>query len=719
MNKLLLTSALLLTCIFAFGQENGGFEIWDETPTFSYPDVEPSSFASGNDQFFWAFGLTPVTEVAGVSGSGLRMETNIIDDEAIAGYAVWGDVPEDDDLVFLNGFPFTDMNVSGISVAMRYDINLTSPGFVWVQFQNNGELVTGGQDGNGNYFFEISGTQETWETMTFNFDMPLTSVPDQCSIIFASNDILSDPSTGFEGDYLEIDNVMLNGTMELTPGGDLDTWIDNPPVVLPADWEVFYSPEYTTYEQSMDAYEGSFSIKLNTLLSNENDTIVSAAYQGTTTEDGVIADVALPDDSESLDFWYKYNSVGGDQAIVFLVLSDDLENDEEGLVFVPYFIDATEDWTMGSLDFSDVSQDIDFQYYAVIAFSSPIDDLGSPHPGSELWLDAFSFNLTEGSCAHDPSILASPPALCPDEMATVSTEEWDTYQWYQQLGDFGDPLLIEGETGQTFDVDGTYAGYSIWCETTSESCTESTFPILVDGFVFAPVVINGDGTTELCEGQSTVLTVPGGPFESYQWLDDGMDIMGAMSSTYTVSETGSYTVIVTAAECPNYEMTNGIAIDITAHPIPEPVISDNGGDLTLSEDYDDYQWYLDGNAINGANGSTYAAGQEGDYYVVVSDEWGCEGTSNTVTVTIDNINNLLADNFTLYPNPASSMLNIEFGAKAASNSVKIFDLTGKVVYHETTYLPKLSLDVTTYSTGVYFVQVSNQHKSSTSKITIR
>ena len=721
MNKLLLTSALLLTCIFTFGQENGGFENWDETPTFSYPDVDPSNFSSGNDQFYWSVGLTPVTEVAGISGSGLRMETNIIEDEPIAGYAIWGDVPngDEEDLIFPGGFPFTDMNVTGISVAMRYDIDMTSPGFVWVQFKNNGELVTGGQDGNGNYFFEISGTQDTWESMTFNFEQMLTSAPDSCTIIFASNDILSDPSTGFAGDFLEIDNVMLNGTMQLTPGGNLDTWIDNPPVVLPADWEVFYSPEYNTYEQSTDAYEGSYSIKLNTLLGMENDTIVSAAYQGTISDDGVIADVPLPDDSESLDFWYKYNAVEGDQAIVFLVLSDDIENDEEGLVFIPYFIDDSEDWTMGSLDFSDVTEDIDFQYYAVIAFSSPIDDLGAAHPGSELWLDSFSFNLAEGSCAHDPSILDNPPTLCPDEVATIGTEEWDTYQWYQQLGDFGDPLLIEGETGQTFDLDGTYAGYSIWCETSSESCTESTFPILVDGYVFAPVVINGDGTTELCEGESTVLTVAGGPYESYQWLDGGMDIIGETFFQHTVSITGSYTVVVTAAECPNYEMTNGIAIDITTHPIPDPIISQDGGDLTLSQVYDDYQWYLDGNAINGANGSTYAAGQDGDYYVIVSDEWGCEGTSNTVTIIVDNIANLNKEHFALYPNPATSILNIEFDSEAENNAVKILDLTGNIVYQGSTFLSKLSLDITAYSTGIYFVQVSNQYKSSTSKITIR
>ncbi len=721
MNKLLLFSTFILSGFFCLAQDNGGFEMWDETPTYSNPDVEPSNFASGNDQFYWAVGLIPVTEVSGVTGSGLRMETMIVNDETIAGYAIWGDVPDGDSepFIFPGGFPFTDANVTGLTVSMRYDIDVTSPGFVWIQFKNNGELVTGGQDGNGNYFFEVSGMQSTWESFTFNFDQPLTSTPDECSIIFASNDILSDPSTGFEGDFLEIDNVMLNGTMELVPGGNLDTWIDLPPVLRPADWEVLYSPFFDTFEQSTDAYEGEFSLKLNTLLGSENDTIVSAAYQGVANDDGILATIPLVDDAESLDFWYKYDAVDGDQAIVFLVLSDDLENDEDGLYFLPYFIDAAADWTMATMDFSDVTDDIDFQYYAIIAFSSPIDDLGAPHPGSSLWLDAFSFNLEEGSCAHDPAILDEPPTLCPDEMATLGTQEWDSYQWYQQLGNFGDPILIEGATGQTFDVDGTYAGYSIWCETTSDGCTESTTAVLIDGYVFAPVVISGDGTTELCEGQSTELTVGGGPFETYQWLDDGNDIMGAMSDSFTVTETGSYTVIVTASECPNYEMTNGISVDITTHPLPVPVISQNGGILTLTESYDEYQWYLDGNAINGATGDTYNAVQNGDYHVVVSDEWGCEGTATSVSVIVDQINEQLAQQFVAYPNPATSVLNIEFNKIDKTNTLKIIDLTGNVVYQTSTNLPKIGIDVSAFSAGIYFVQVSNNNLAKTSKITIR
>jgi hypothetical protein len=63
-----------------------------------------------------------------------------------------------------------------------------------------------------------------------------------------------------------------------------------------------------------------------------------------------------------------------------------------------------------------------------------------------------------------------------------------------------------------------------------------------------------------------------------------------------------------------------------------------GGSVTLSAATNisggTYQWFRDGSAINGATGSTYQAGQTGNYSVVVSKTGSCSATSNTIAVTV-------------------------------------------------------------------------------------
>ncbi|MBL0102917.1 MAG: fibronectin type III domain-containing protein [Bacteroidetes bacterium] len=64
------------------------------------------------------------------------------------------------------------------------------------------------------------------------------------------------------------------------------------------------------------------------------------------------------------------------------------------------------------------------------------------------------------------------------------------------------------------------------------------------------VTITASGPTTLCPGGSVTLTVnPSLPVNNYQWLLNGSNILGATSSTYTLSSAGNYSVQVTAGTC--------------------------------------------------------------------------------------------------------------------------------------------------------------------------
>ena len=86
-----------------------------------------------------------------------------------------------------------------------------------------------------------------------------------------------------------------------------------------------------------------------------------------------------------------------------------------------------------------------------------------------------------------------------------------------------------------------------------------------------------------------------------------------------------------------------------------------------------YQWYLNGQAIPGATGSSVLITGNGDYTVSVTDPDGCGGSDIfTGTGTIE------IRDFRFYPNPFSDALTIE-GMPQEPLSVALLDLTGRTL----------------------------------------
>jgi hypothetical protein len=135
------------------------------------------------------------------------------------------------------------------------------------------------------------------------------------------------------------------------------------------------------------------------------------------------------------------------------------------------------------------------------------------------------------------------------------------------------------------------------------------------------------GDTVLCQGESSVLSAPSGPY-TYLWSNN------ATTQTITVSSGGSYWVQVTdTSGCGN----GGDTVQVTVNPKPQPVISPNGtsricpGDsvtLTVSQTYAGYRW------SNGATTRSIIVKQAGTYRVTVTDSLGCTGDT-AVTVVVN------------------------------------------------------------------------------------
>jgi len=89
--------------------------------------------------------------------------------------------------------------------------------------------------------------------------------------------------------------------------------------------------------------------------------------------------------------------------------------------------------------------------------------------------------------------------------------------------------------------------------------------------------IKYNGPTSFCEGKSLELTANNAPnTATFQWKKDGVDIQGATSASYTATESGSYTVVVSD----NSGTSNtypALLITVRSHPVSGFTFSPNGG----------------------------------------------------------------------------------------------------------------------------------------------
>jgi hypothetical protein len=89
-----------------------------------------------------------------------------------------------------------------------------------------------------------------------------------------------------------------------------------------------------------------------------------------------------------------------------------------------------------------------------------------------------------------------------------------------------------------------------------------------------------------------------------------------------------------------------------------------------------------------------------------------DGYSNVVTfqenISPSSVDEHFGVEFQIYPNPVSSILNINFGEFEGHDSIiKIYDSTGKLVFEKEAIL-NFNLDVSAFSSGLYTVEMSSE-----------
>ncbi|TVR82061.1 MAG: T9SS C-terminal target domain-containing protein [Chitinophagaceae bacterium] len=144
----------------------------------------------------------------------------------------------------------------------------------------------------------------------------------------------------------------------------------------------------------------------------------------------------------------------------------------------------------------------------------------------------------------------------------------------------------------------------------------------------------------------------------------------------------------------------------------------------------EYQWFLDNNIIPGATSHVHLVndGESGTYSVMVTNpDNGCDNLSEDVDVFISPMNSVINDltafddKFSMYPNPASNQLTLEFkDDKFNDLNIRVLDVTGRTLIESANVSTqqKLNIDTENLIQGVYFLSISTGNKTFNSKFQV-
>ncbi|MDB5282658.1 MAG: hypothetical protein JWO06_1733 [Bacteroidota bacterium] len=226
--------------------------------------------------------------------------------------------------------------------------------------------------------------------------------------------------------------------------------------------------------------------------------------------------------------------------------------------------------------------------------------------------------LAVGNKASIPGGITTPTisgntSLCSGASTTLTAGGANYYAYAWSNGTFGATTHVS--------VPGTYI------VTVYDNCNSATASVNVVNATVVPPTVTANGPTTFCQGGSVTLNAGSG-YSAYSWTG------GALSQTINVTQSGNYICTVTESGCPAVSNT----ISVTVNTSPSPTISAGGplsfcqGDsvsLNAGAGYAAYSW------STGSSNQSIEAKQSGVYRCTVTQN-GCQGMSNTVTVTVNN-----------------------------------------------------------------------------------
>ena len=308
----------------------------------------------------------------------------------------------------------------------------------------------------------------------------------------------------------------------------------------------------------------------------------------------------------------------------------------------------------------------------------------------------------------EATILNENTIICEgDELILEANDGGEQYIWFLDNQEIGQ----SSQNNFTIDEGGDYQVEVVEgiCTALSDpvTVTESPLPDVELSFLgLVGTVI--DDQVYLCYDESFVLAVPADENSEFQWFKDGQEVSNT-TNAIEIDEAGIYHVeVINENDCFNESLQIPVFI---SQPIAS--ITFDGQILTSDDQWTTYQWFMDGNILDGETNQTYAPTATGEYHCVITNEFGCESVSNYIQVLIEGLGNIEGlSTFSLFPNPVEDILNIEISTTERLNfDIKIIHANGQVIENskvETYGQQNISFDLNELASGVYMIKLQSE-----------
>jgi hypothetical protein len=192
--------------------------------------------------------------------------------------------------------------------------------------------------------------------------------------------------------------------------------------------------------------------------------------------------------------------------------------------------------------------------------------------------------------------------------------------------------------------------------------------------------INGGNDITVCQGDQVTLSGSGG--SNYNWS-------GGINNNTPFVTTNSQDYVLTALS------TNGcLGIDTVS------VTVNQNSSATLNETGLD--------SVN-VNGIWY--NQNGQYTQVIPNAAGCDSTITiNVSLSFTGVSELSGQSFSIFPNPATSIIQVKADAELLGMSYSIYDNRGKVVLRGRINAENTSIELGNLSIGIYMLSIGENMK---------
>ena len=218
---------------------------------------------------------------------------------------------------------------------------------------------------------------------------------------------------------------------------------------------------------------------------------------------------------------------------------------------------------------------------------------------------------------------------------------------------------------------------------------------------------------EICASESSQLNafaMGGSGSYTYEWMPtDGLSDPTVANPIATPASTTTYYVVVDDGDG---TVTDNLTV--TVNPVPVMPTITQQGNLLSSSSTSGNQWYNSNGMIAGATGQTYEPLATDDYYVIVTNEFGCESEASDIYhfVYTGIIDISEGQNVALYPNPFKDQFTLDYTIKSASKvSISVFNTYGQQILQvseesmQSVGDHRVTVDAGNMESGIYYCKI--------------